>query len=458
MQLGEAAVEAPGGPDRAGGSRAAWWAVGVLLLFYVFSSVDRSIINMMVQPLERDLHVTDFQISLLQGPAFGLFYAVCGLPMGWLADRVSRRWLAAAGVTVWGLATCFCGMAGSVAQLFVGRIGVGVGESVLMPTAHSMIAEQFPKKRLATAISVYTLGSVVGFALALALGGTVVRLVTHMPPVQLPLVGAVRAWQLAFLVVGVPTVLVMPLVFTLRERTGGSGAASRPAGEGSGFGEFFRSHWRLMLGLPLAFGLTNVLIQAYSAWVPTYMIRGFGWNAAQVGLATGLILLVGGLGGQMLSAVVVDWLYGRGVRDAHTRYHLWSLLASVPCVLLAFQCASPVAFLALMAVYYFLTYPFMGYAAAALQIVAPSRARGQAAAMFLAIVTVVGTLLGPTSVAWLSDNVFEGPGRLGAALTAVTAVCGPLVILTLVWVGGVIRGLQPAAPAPAAAQPLEAPT
>lgn len=435
-------VAAPAGGHAA---RTAWYAVILLLFFYTLSSIDRTIINMMVQPLERDLHISDFQIGLLQGPAFALFYVICGLPMGWLVDRFSRRWITAMGMTVWGLATCFCGLAGSVLQLVVGRMGVGVGESVLTPAAHSIIAEQFPPQRLSTAISVFTLGSVIGAGLALGLGGTVVHLVTHMAPVQLPVLGAVRAWQLVFLIVGLPTLIVMPLMFTIREHRARRVSVAAGAARAHGIRDtvaFFRSQWKLMLGLPVAFGMVNIMCQAYVAWVPTFMSRSFGWNAQQIGVGVGLILLVGGAWGQMLGAVMVDWLYSRGVKDAHVRYPICGLLISAPCAIGAFLCGNPYLFLALIAVFFTLTYPFVGYAAAALQLFAPSRVRGQVSAVFLTIVTIIGAALGPTVPAWLTDNVFHSHGQLGASLALVTVVVAPLVVIIMALVGGAMKAMD----------------
>jgi MFS family permease len=445
--MSETMLRAPDAPADRAALRVAWYSVAVLLLFYTFSTIDRAIIAMMVQPLERDLHVTDFQISLLQGPAFGLFYVICGLPMGWLLDRFSRRWIGAVGVTVWGLATCYCGMASGVAQLFFGRMGVGVGESVLTPAAHSIIAEQFPPKRLSAAISVFTLGSVIGLGIALALGGTVVHIVTHMPPVRLPVFGVVRAWQLAFLIVGVPTLVIMPLMFTIRERRARRSAATVIAEDDGLFApeaaSFFRSHWKLVLLLPAAFGLINVIGQAYSAWIPTFMIRTFGWNTAQIGVAFGLILVFGGGAGQMLGGYAVDWLYGRGVKDAHVLYPMAAVLISVPCTITAFLCHNPYLFLALIAVFFTLTYPFVGYSAAALQLFAPSKARGQVSALFLATVTILGTSFGPTAPAWLTEKVFHDQTKMGLSLVIVSIVVTPLVILTLWQVSRVMKALQP---------------
>jgi len=435
----EAQAERPQ-PQAQNGGVAAWYMIAVLLLFYIFSSIDRSVISMMVQPLERDLGVSDFQISLLQGPAFGVFYVLCGLPMGWLVDRISRRWLVAAGVTVWGAATCACGLAGNVAQLFAGRMGVGVGESVLTPAAHSMIAERFPRSRLSFAISVFTMGSVVGAGLALTVGGTVVHLVTHGPPLVLPVLGELKAWQAVFLLVGAPPVILAPLIFTVREHrrraTPQAPAAARPKGEALAF---YKRRWPIAIGLPLAFGCTNVASNVMIAWGPTYLIRTFGWNAAEVGLRYGLVVVVAGAIGQLSGGAIVDWMYARGIKDAHVRFHILGLLVSAPALAFGLLSANIVFFFIGMTIFYTASYPYIGYAAAGLQLFTPNSLRGLASAVFLAIITLVGTGLGPTSVALVTEQVFHDKAKLGVSMAICILTAAVVAIVAMLQVGRVMR-------------------
>ncbi|MDB5430150.1 MAG: hypothetical protein JWP35_1266 [Caulobacter sp.] len=409
--------------------RAGWYTVAVYLLFYIFSHIDRTVISMMVGPIKADLKIDDFKMGLLLGPVFALFYAFCGLPMGALVDRFSRRWLTAGGLVVWGLATCACGLAGSFPALFFGRMGVGVGESVLTPAAHSMISENFPKQRLAMAISVFTMGAVLGAGIALAVGGAVVHLVTKGPPIDLPVLGLMKPWQVVFLVVGLPSVLLAPLVFTVREKARAHLApkTAETVAEVPAI-SFFRSRPALAFGLPVAFGLTNIICTMMTVWTPEMMVRLFHMNKAEVGLKFGLVIFLAGGIGQLFGASVVDWLYARGVKDAHIKYHMVGLAISAPAVIVALISGNSWVFLGLTAVFYLFTYPFVGYAAAALQIFASGRERGLVSGLFLAVITVIGALVGPTGAGWLSDHVF-GKEHLNMAMATVAACAAPVALI-----------------------------
>jgi MFS family permease len=240
---------AAGYPSRA----VAWYTVFILMLCYTLSYADRQILAFLVGPLRHDLHISDTDVGLLQGFAFALVYTVFGLPMGALADRFSRRNLVAIGVVIWSVMTSLSSVARSFLLLGAARMGVGIGEAALSPCAFSMITDSFPKERLSGALSVYTMGIQLGSGLALIIGGLVAQTVSQMPPVQLPLVGAIAAWRLTFLVVGIPGLLIALLLLTVREPVRRAlllGADGRPAKlDMRALVEQIRMRWRSALGL-----------------------------------------------------------------------------------------------------------------------------------------------------------------------------------------------------------------
>src|SRR5712691_1532753 len=195
----------------------AWYVVLVLMVCYTLSFIDRQILSLLVGPIKRDLGITDTRVGLLQGLAFALFYTLLGLPMGRFADRGSRRNLIALGVFFWSLMTAVCSVARSFWSLFFARMGVGVGEATLAPSAFSLISDYFPRERLGTALSIYAMGIFIGSGLALIVGGTVVGAVTHLPAIDLPVLGTIASWRLTFLIVGLPGLLVGLILYTIRE-------------------------------------------------------------------------------------------------------------------------------------------------------------------------------------------------------------------------------------------------
>lgn len=209
-----------------------WYATGVLMSAYVLSYLDRQILYLMVGPIRRDLHITDFQFSLLTGAAFGIFYTLMGMPIAWLADSSNRKNLIAAGIAAWSIMTALCGLAQSYGLLFLARIGVGVGEATLSPAAYSYLSDSFDRLRLPRAVSVYALGLFIGAGMALIIGGEVIGALEDMPPVMLPIFGQISSWHLVFLTIGLPGLLVALWVSTLREpkRTGAVESASKNDG------------------------------------------------------------------------------------------------------------------------------------------------------------------------------------------------------------------------------------
>src|SRR5216683_2185076 len=197
--------------------RYAWYVVFILMVCYTLSFVDRQILSLLVGPMKRDLAISDTRIGLLQGLAFALFYGLMGLPLGRLADTRNRRNVIIVGVVLWSFLTGACSTARSFWSLFVARIGVGVGEATLSPSAFSLITDYFPKEKLGAALSVYSMGIFIGSGLALIAGGSVVDAVTRMPAVTVPLLGTVAPWRFTFLIVGAPGLVIALLLYTVRE-------------------------------------------------------------------------------------------------------------------------------------------------------------------------------------------------------------------------------------------------
>jgi MFS family permease len=215
-------------------ARTAWYMVAVLMLCYTLSYADRQILAFLAGPLKHDLQINDTEFGVLQGLVFAVFYTLFGVPLGMVADRFSRRNLIALGVFLWSLTTSLSSIARSFGSLAAARMGVGIGEATLSPSAFSMIADSFPKERLSSALSIYTMGIQLGSGLALIIGGTVAQAVSQLPPVELPIAGAIAAWRVTFLIVGAPGLLVALLLLSVREPARRSllvdatGAVARP--------------------------------------------------------------------------------------------------------------------------------------------------------------------------------------------------------------------------------------
>ncbi len=408
------------------GKLTGWAALGVVLLFYILSYLDRTLLSLMVEPIQASLKISDTQIGLLQGASFALFYAFVGLPVGWAVDRYSRRWIIFIGVVVWSISTACCGLARSFLSLGLARAGVGAGEATLAPAAFSLMPEWFPRKRLAAAIGVYYMGSNLGASLALFIGGVTIASIDKSKGLTLPGVGLLETWQTVFIVLGAPGVLLAFLVFLVRERIGSrvAGVEVAQAATWGEFFQFFRRRRAVVICHLVGFPLLALAILALGAWSPAYMGRQFGWEPAQIGpvlAASGLLGMVFNVG----LGIAADTLFTRGVHDSYYRVQIWATLASLPFTILAFTTTGPYAFATYLAISMgFLS--FGGPSVAALQLIAPVRMRGRLSAIYLLLIALIGTNLGPLIPGLLNDHVFHDRAQLGHSLLIV--VCSVSVV------------------------------
>lgn len=407
-----------------------WYLVTVLTVAYVFSFVDRSILSLMVGPIRADLGLSDTGISVLHGFAFAIFYTVLGIPIARIADRANRRNLIVAGVTFWSLATAACGLAGNFIQLFLARVGVGVGEAALSPAAYSMISDRFPPERLGRALAVYTLGAIAGIGLALIIGGTVVGLVARGGETVLPLVGEVRPWQAVFFVVGLPGLLVAGWLATLAEPPRRRLAA---AGSAAGLWPWMQRYGRAYAGHLLGFALLAIILNAVVAWAPSHLIRNFGYTPAEVGLTLGGAVLLFGTAGIFCGGLLADHWRARGRPDGALRVGVVSAVGSLPFGLLAFTTESlPVLVAALAPLSFFGTFAY-GAAPTAVQFMTPAANRAVASAVYLFFLNLVGMGGGPFVTALVTDRVFGNDNAVGQSLALVIVASAAGAAALLAW-------------------------
>ncbi|PTU74344.1 spinster family MFS transporter [Pseudomonas mangrovi] len=412
-------------------STRAWLTVAILMLAYVLSFVDRQILTLLVGPIRADLQISDTQMSLLMGLSFALFYTICGIPLGRVADSKSRRGLIAAGVLVWSLMTALCGTAKTFWTFLTFRIGVGAGEAALSPSAYSLLADSFPPRLRATAISVYSMGIYLGSGLALMIGGTVAAWAQSKGNVDLPLLGETRPWQLIFLVLGAAGVIFVPILMLIKEptRQGKGAGVAVPLGQ---VASYIRANRKSVMCHNVGFALLSFASYGGSAWIPEYFARTFGWERAEIGLIYGGMVCGSGALGILLGGRIADWLQKRGRRDAGMRV---GILSAVIGFFLngVYLVDNSTAVIALMTVkVFFVAMPF-GVAAAAIQEIMPNQMRGQASAIYLFVITLIGMGIGPTAVAMVTQYGFRADEMLRYSICIVTgiALLGAAIVLSM---------------------------
>ena len=412
-----------------------WYVVGVLSLAYAFSAIDARVLTLLVTPIKASMKLSDFEISLLQGFAFALLYSIAAMPIGRLVDGSRRRTpLMVAGVLLWSIMTMACGLAKSFGGLFLTRVGVGVGEATLSPTAYSLISDYFEKQRRALAISFYAIGYPIGSGLALIIGGALLARFTKTGPHDLGIFGTLEPWQMVFVAVGMPGILIALLIATIREperrETGGLGLAGAiPIREVMAY---IGERWRLYGMLIGVTSLSGLLAIGTSLWYPTFLIRTYGLTPTQVGFYFGTLMLVCGTIGTIAGGWFSGILIRRGRTDGNLRIMLFAtIVKAIPLVVGPLMPTATLA-LAFMAVGTLVGQASQGVVLTAIQDVTPNRLRGQVTALTLLAVNLIGLGLGSSLIAAITDFGFGDEGALRYAISITGAVMLPLMALMLV--------------------------
>nr|WP_317894072.1 MFS transporter [uncultured Sphingomonas sp.] len=396
----------------------------MLLLVYSFNFLDRQILSILAMPVKADLQLSDSQLGMLGGLAFATLYCTLAIPLAMLADRTSRSWVITVSLAMWSGFTALCGTAQGFAQMFLFRVGVGVGEAGGVAPSYALIADTFPPGRRARALAIYGLGIPIGSAVGVLLGGAI---------------AAAVEWRTAFVVMGVAGLLTAPLFRLLvrdppRTRTGQ--APLLPV-----FGMLARkpSFWLLSLGG--AAGSTAGYGIAF--WMPSLMMRSFGLDLAETGRFVGALLLTGGVAGILLGGVIAD-RWGRRTRRAYALVPAIAYAAGVPLLAAGLLSGSWAAAFALFLLPQALVYAWPGPLLTAVQQLVPAAMRSTASACFLLINNLIGLglgswLVGALSKAWtpqLGDEALRYAmlAALGSYLLAGALMAAAARVLPDDWV------------------------
>jgi MFS family permease len=387
-----------------------WLLLAVLVLVYVLAFIDRQLLSLLVEPLKHDFNLSDTQVGLMQGFVFAAFLAVTGIPLGQLIDRGPRIKIIAVGLVAWSLMTAATTLAASFAALLVCRAGVAIGEATLTPSAHSIIADSFPRKRLGLALGVFGIGSYVGAGLALLLGAAIL---THLPTQ----IGRWHSWRLLFLIAGAPGLGLGALVLLFNEP--GHRANERRSGQLHVALQYYRTHGYSIFCINLSAAFCAMAVYGANAWIPSLLVRRYGWTVVQAGHMYGMLLIGCGVTGVIVGGALADLLVARQISSA--RPLLMMLCASLAIVfsLGAPLAATPRFALLLFVPFSLLTTMTLGILPSAQQAITPSHLRATNAALGVLTVNLIGLGLGPTLIGLLSDRLGAEPMALQKALAVI---------------------------------------
>ncbi len=437
--------------------------VAILIATAVLSYTDRQVLSLLVDPIRGDLGISDTQISLLLGTAFAVVYGIAGIPLGFLADRRSRRNLIMMGVAVWSVGTMACGLSRNFGELFASRIVVGLGEAALSPAAISLISDYFPPARRGTAVGFFLSGIAMGSGAAILIGGAVLHVVELGILAGTPL-AVLAPWRLVLLMIGAPGLAWAMLILVIREperrsaemtengelnavgagvtqltsappgaMSGGDGASARVgAGAGGTASARRMATWLAVVPVYLMLAAGSFVDNAVGAWSPTLLIRDFGRDPAQVGLQLGVLLTAGFGGGVLLGGVFADRAGARGGWPGKLRVCLVAAGFILPAALLM---NSRDVFWVMTGVplYFALSGIVTAVGFSAILDMVPNRSRGLAMSVSFFLNVALGAGLGPTAVALAAAEIFGAARGLGPPV-ALTVVSGYALAFVAAWV------------------------
>ena len=407
-----------------------WYVVVLLLLVYILSFVDRSIVQYLVDPIRTDLNINDFQFSLVHSFSFSVLYSIMGIPLGRLADSRSRRGLLAGGIALWCTMTILCGKANGFWGLFFARMGVGLGEACLVPCAYSLIADYFAREKRALPLNVFSSGIMFGTLAANLGGGLISQFAFNAGPTEIPLLGLVKPWQLSFVIVGFPGLLFALAMKTIKEPV-----RKEKTGEAD-FKSTIRhllNNWKTYASIigGTTFGaMTN---GAILGWIVPWFSRRYEWSNVMIGSYLGTFSFVFGGLGILISGLLANRFLGKGYKAVYIKLMIAAEALVLIPVLLAHAVDEPHWVLWCVGGTIFFGGVSAALGPASLQSITPNEMRGQVTALCFLMLSLVAMNVGMSSVGFLTSYVFRDDLMVRSSAVIVGFAASLLGVITLVF-------------------------
>ena len=419
----------------------AWYAVVMISLVTLCGQLDYGLISLLVQPIKKSTHMSDVQISLLMGWAYSLPYLLCGFPLGWLSDRARRTYVLSGALTVWSVGTALCGLTSSFWPFAASRGVMGGAISVKGPTTVSVIPDLVPRDKLGRAFGVYNICLTGGQYLSSIVGGLVLGflLLPHHMPIHLLGIQIKEAWQMVFILMAVPGLLLAPFVALTVREPARQGARSEPKSLMQVLRQILEVLHFMFRGpasriyLPTVIGtaLSGILLAGYGGWRAAFYDRSYHMAAHVYGPLSGMLGLIGAPIGVLIGALVVERMHRKWI-DSHLRIAVIAHALMMPIYIFTPLLPNATLALGLQFVMGILMIAAAPSQLAAMQIITPNPMRAQVNAIYMITISVIGNGLGPSVVALMTDYLFHSELHLGTAMMTLAAVCTPISLFCLI--------------------------
>ena len=405
----------------------AWFFTSILLFAYIISFIDRQMINYLVVPIKEDMGLTDFEISFIQGWGFVLAYIIFSIPFGRIVDKVNRVRVLIGGIIIWSVATAACGFSKNSWQLVLSRSGVGAGEAALTPASWSIISDLFPVEKRSFPMSIYLMGPYIGQGLSLLFGAQILRI--YNEPVTLFESIIVQPWQIIFLIIAVPGVILGLLMFALKDPVRKEVLVSEKEEGKDSIKEVF-AYVIKNIGayMPLLIGSAFIVVLLYGvqSWVPTFLHRIHGWEHTRIGDQYGLVALFAGSLGVVSGPMAEKYLTKLNFNAATIIVCIITAVALTIIGPITFlSLSSDIVLIGIFITSFFITLPLALFATS-LQNITPNQYRGDVTGLYVFTVNITGYGLGPMVVAFFTDKVFKSEMAIDLSMAAMFLICGPI--------------------------------